>query len=134
VSAAPEEEYVSSGQRLLQVLDALEMSGYEFAAYWAGFPLGAPVMQDEDSDRGRRFRAAKRAIHRWVRDEFVMAEHSAYEVVEVANRVLKARRKRQLPADFLVTPEEEREAGMEEVRRLLGEIVARLDALEGKLA
>lgn len=120
----------SSGRRLLQVLEAVEMSPWEFAGYWAGFPLGAPVMQDEDSDRGRRFRAAKRALHRWIRDEFVMAEHSALEVVDVANRLLKARRKKRLPTDFLVTPEAEREAGMEEVRRLLDEIIARLERVE----
>jgi hypothetical protein len=123
----------SSGERLLQLLETLELTPWRFAGYWAGFPPDEPVRQKEQSERGRRFRAAKRSLSRWLRDEYAVDDEAAVEVVAVANRLLAERGLAGFPSDFLVTPSESRVAGMTELRSMLQEALERLARIEEKL-
>lgn len=123
----------SSGTRLRRVLEATGLGIPAFAAYWAGFPPGKRVDRDEPTERGRRYRAHRRALYRWYADEFAIEDDYAREIVKVANRLLRKSGQRAFPADYLVTPEGARLAGLEELGRRLDDVIARLADLEARL-
>lgn len=130
MNAMPHDPARPSGDRLAQVLEAVGMTGYQLAGYWAGFELHEFLNLEEVSERGRRFRAAKRAMHRWLTNEYVMNDDSAYEVMEVANRLLS--KESRFPRDFLVTPIENRHSSMLEIQATLNDVLVRLERLERK--
>jgi hypothetical protein len=127
------ERLATSGERLQALLDMLELSPYRFAGYYAGFSLGEPIRQQEKTARGQRFRAFKRSMHRWLADEFTVADDSAVEVVTTANRLLAERGQEPLPLNYLVTPGESRQASIAELRAMLAEVLERLARLEERL-
>lgn len=124
----------SSGERLLELLEATGLSAHQFAGYWAGFPAGRPIARGEESERGQRFRTYRRSLYRWLADAQVIGEENAREIVAVANRLLAENGEPGLPADFLVTREETRLAGMVEMNRKLDEVLDRLARIEERLS
>lgn len=123
----------SSGARLRILLEATGFSIPAFAGYWAGFPVGKQIDREERSERGRRYRAHRRALYRWHGDEVTITDDYAREIVKVANRLLRKRGQETFPADYLVTHEAARLAGLEELGRKLDDVIARLDDLEARL-